>query len=157
MAGFDRTHNFEAYGVYELPFGNGKRWATNGIRSKPAGGWQLNWMLSAMSGTPFTITDSGDGATALNAPGNTQTVNVVAPIHLVRGQPQNSCSAGNLSGEYFDPASCAQVTAPGVLGTAGRNILRGLRAGRILGRMQPARVLPASKPVDYCFSSATER
>jgi hypothetical protein len=31
LAGFDRTHNFEAYGVYELPFGRGKRYAQSGI------------------------------------------------------------------------------------------------------------------------------
>ena len=127
-AGFDRTHNFQAYGVYELPFGRGKRWATGGIVSKLAGGWQLNWVLSAMSGTPFTVMDSGTGASNLNAPGNTQTVNVVGPIHVTNGKPlQNpsQCTAGNLSCSYFDPASFAQVTTPAALGDAGRNILRG--------------------------------
>ena len=127
-AGFDRTHNFQAYGVYELPFGRGKKWATGGIASKLAGGWQLNWVLSAMSGTPFTIMDSGTGASNLNAPGNTQTVNVVGPIHVTNGKPlQNpsQCTGGNLSCSYFDPASFAQVTTPATLGDAGRNILRG--------------------------------
>ena len=69
LAGFDRTNNFEFYGLYELPFGRDKRWASQGIASKLAGGWQLNWVLSAMSGTPFTITDSGSGATAFERAG----------------------------------------------------------------------------------------
>src|SRR5262249_53431561 len=30
VAGFDRTHNVQAYTKYELPFGRGKRWATQG-------------------------------------------------------------------------------------------------------------------------------
>jgi len=125
VAGFDRTNNFEAYGVYQLPFGHGQRWATSGIASKLAGGWQLNGILTALSGTPFTVTDSGAGATNLNAPGNTQTVNIVGPLTLFHGTPKSSCPVGTTSCEYFNPASFAPVTTPGVLGDAGRNILRG--------------------------------
>jgi Carboxypeptidase regulatory-like domain len=124
VAGFDRTHNFEAYGLYELPFGHGQRWVTSGVPSKIVGGWQLNWVLSAMSGTPFTITDTGLGATNLNAPGNTQTVNIVGPLRILHGTPvYGTCSS--TSCDYFDPSSFAQVTTPGVLGDAGRDILRG--------------------------------
>ncbi|HEX4002959.1 MAG TPA: TonB-dependent receptor [Candidatus Acidoferrales bacterium] len=125
VAGFDRTNNFEAYGVYELPFGKNQRWVTSGLASKVAGGWQFNWILSAMSGTPFTITDTGVGATNLNAPGNTQTVDIVGPMTLLHGTPKSSCAVDNASCEYFNPTAFASVTTPGVLGTAGRNILRG--------------------------------
>ena len=128
VAGFDRTHNFQAYGVYELPFGRGKRWLTSGIANVLAGGWQVNGVLSAMSGTPFTVTDSSTGASNLNAPGNTQTVDVVGPIHVTNGKPlQNpsQCTAANLSCHYFDPAAFAKVATPATLGDAGRNILRG--------------------------------
>jgi hypothetical protein len=135
LAGFDRTHNFEAYGLYELPFGRGKRYAQSGIENVLAGGWQINWVLSAMSGTPFTITDSGAGATFLNAPGNTQTANLVGPLKILNGTPRSSCAKVNgqynLSCSYFDPNAFQQVTAttPGLLGgffgNAGRNILRG--------------------------------
>jgi hypothetical protein len=129
VAGFDRTHNFQAYGLYELPFGHGKRLAQNGIASALAGGWQVNWVLSALSGTPFTITDNGSGATFLNAPGNTQTVNIISPISIVSGRPASSCSS--ISCDYFNPASFQKVSAatPGLLdgffGNAGRNMLRG--------------------------------
>lgn len=122
VAGFDRTHNFEAYGVYRLPFGSGQRWVTSGIGEKLAGGWQVSWVLSAMSGTPFTITDTGSGASALNAPGNTQTVNIVGPISIVHGTPQSTCKS--LSCDYFNPAAFAPDTA-GTLGGAGRDIIRG--------------------------------
>jgi len=125
LAGFDRTNNFEAYGLWDLPFGNGRKWATSGWASKVAGGWQLNWILSALSGTPFTVTDTGAGAQALNAPGSTQTPNLVGPIQLIQGQPQVGCATGNLSCSYFNPAAFAQVTTPGTFGTAGRSIIRG--------------------------------
>ncbi len=132
VAGFDRTHNFEAYGLYALPFGRRQKFAQSGIASALAGGWQINWVLSAMSGTPFTVIDSGAGATLLNAPGNTQTVNIVGPIRILNGKPvpTGSACAGN-SCRYFDTSAFQQVTAttPGLLdgffGNAGRNILRG--------------------------------
>ncbi len=124
LAGFDRTHNFEAYGVYRLPFGDGQRWVTSGIGEKLAGGWELNWVLSAMSGTPFTVTDTGSGASLLNAPGNTQTVNIVGPMRIVHGAPKSSCSS--LSCDYFDPSAFEAVTGTTpMLGDAGRDILRG--------------------------------
>ena len=124
VAGFDRTHNFEAYMVYELPFGKGKRWATNGIPNVLAGGWKLGSVLSIMSGTPFTVTDSN--ASALNAPGNTQTPDLVGPIKILRGSPQqNPSNCQNLSCRYFDTTSFAHVSTPGVLGDSPRSVIRG--------------------------------
>src|SRR5205823_3231566 len=74
VAGFDRTHNLELYGNYELPFGSNRRFASHGIAAAIAGGWQLNWILSRISGTPFTVGSSG---TSVNAPGSTQTADQV--------------------------------------------------------------------------------
>ncbi len=33
LAGYDRTHNFQAYGAWDLPFGKGQRWAQDGSRA----------------------------------------------------------------------------------------------------------------------------
>ena len=76
MLSYDRTHVFKANGIYELPFGHGKRFANNGFASKLAGGWQMNWILSRTSGTPFNVATSG---TSVNAPGNTQTADQILP------------------------------------------------------------------------------
>ncbi len=59
VAGFDRTHNAQFYGNYELPFGKGKSLATTGVASALLGGWQINWIMSRTSGLPFTITAAG--------------------------------------------------------------------------------------------------
>ena len=64
VAGFDRTHNFQMYGVYTLPFGKGQRFATNGLAGQIIGNWQVNGVFSKYSGTPFTV---GSAATSLNA------------------------------------------------------------------------------------------
>ena len=111
---FDRTHNLQVYGVYELPFGAGKRWATSGPASWLAGGWQLNSIVSRISGTPFTVTSSG---ASLNAPGNTQTADLVKPQVKILGGIGRGAS-------WFDPTAFAPVTAVRY-GTLGRNTMRG--------------------------------
>ncbi len=114
VAGFDRTHNFQFYGNYELPFGKGKKWAQQGIANILAGGWQTNWVWGRMSGTPFTAGTSG---TSLNSPGNSQTADQILTDVKILG--------GHGSGEsYFDPYAFAAVTDKR-FGNTGRNILRG--------------------------------
>jgi len=69
-ASFDTPHNFQLAGVWELPFGTGKPWATTGLSNAVLGRWQLNGVFSAYSGRPFTLTASG---ASLNMPHNQQT------------------------------------------------------------------------------------
>ena len=38
---FDRTHTFVQSYIYDLPFGPGKRWLTNGIAGQVIGGWRV--------------------------------------------------------------------------------------------------------------------
>jgi len=114
VAGFDRTHNLQLYGNYELPFGHGKKYASSGFASRLAGGWQTNWILSRTSGTPFNVGTSG---TSVNAPGNTQTADQILPEVAILG--------GHGVGQpYFDPNAFAPVTAVR-FGSTGRNLLRG--------------------------------
>ena len=111
-AGYDRTHVFQIGWVYELPFGKGKAWAKSGVGAAVLGNWQVNGIMAAYTGTPFTVTAPG---TSLNAPDNTQTANQIAPWTLL-GQ----VGPGT---HYYDPSAFAAVTTQS-FGTAGRNILR---------------------------------
>jgi hypothetical protein len=114
LASFDRTHNFQSYGTYALPFGTGKNMLSHGIAAKMAGGWQVNWLLSRESGTPFTVSAS---ATSLNSPGNSQTAEQVLPTVQILG--------GHGPGApYFNTAAFAAVTTP-TFGNSGRDIIRG--------------------------------
>ena len=114
LTNFDRTHNLQIYGIYELPFGAGKKYASSGPLSLLAGGWQVNGVMSRMSGTPFTVTSA---ATSLNAPGNTQTADQVKADVQIFGKIGRGES-------YFDPSAFAPVTAVRY-GTVGRNSMRG--------------------------------
>jgi hypothetical protein len=128
VAGFDRNYNFETYWLYDLPFGKGQRFATQGIPAAILGGWTFSGVLSRLSGTPFNVTDSGAGATNLNAPGNTQTVNIVGALKTTKSKPNlnpSNCVVGDLTCSYFDTSAFARVSATATFGTAGRSILRG--------------------------------
>ncbi len=113
-AGFDRTQVLQVGWIYELPFGRGKMLAKSGVPAKILGGWQANGVLSAYTGTPFTVTAPG---TSLNAPDNTQTANQVVA---------NVTQIGNYGpGQYYyDPKAFVAVTAANTFGNSGRNILR---------------------------------
>jgi hypothetical protein len=112
LAGYDRTHNLKLFGVYELPFGRGRRWLTHGFANKLAGGWQLNGIFGRVSGRPFTV---GASATSLNSPGNAQTADqLVEEVEIFGGLTP-----------YFDTKAFKAPTGAGVFGNTGRNILRG--------------------------------
>jgi hypothetical protein len=55
----DQTHVFSLLGVYDLPFGPGKKWLTGGgIAGKVIGGWKLSSSIKLTSGSPFYFRDS---------------------------------------------------------------------------------------------------
>jgi len=114
---FDRTHTFVQSYVYELPFGQNKRWLNSGLGSKLIGGWKANGILTLMTGTPLTITASGAG---LNTPNNTQTADQVAPVQILSGI--NTIANGG--SEWFSRSSFANPVGAR-FGSSGRNIFNG--------------------------------
>jgi hypothetical protein len=114
LAGFDRPQNFRLAWLADLPFGARKKWVQNGIASKVLGGWELNGIFSAYSGTPFTVTAP---SASLNAPGQSQTADQIKPEVTKLG-------GIGASSPYYDPTAFAAVTQVRY-GTTGRNILRG--------------------------------
>jgi len=113
-SGYDRTHNLQLSGIYELPFGPRKKWLKNhNVLSLLARDWQLNATLSSYTGTPFTVTSS---SASLNAPGNTQTADQVKEVVEVLG----NIGPGQ---RWFDPTAFRAVTEVR-FGNTGRNILR---------------------------------
>lgn len=121
LSDFDRTHNLQISSIVELPFGKGRKWLNNGgVLSWIAGGWQVNNIISFMSGQPFSVT--ADGA-SLRAPESSQRADlVVDQVKIIGG-----VGRGN---SYFDPFAFgdpARTLRPGEFrfGTAGWNLLRG--------------------------------
>lgn len=114
VAGYDRTQVFQMGWVYELPVGKGKQFANQGLISQIIGGWAVNGVMSAYTGTPFTVGASGS---SLNAPNNTQTANQInTTVNYPHGIGPGST--------WFDVTAFAPVTAAATFGTSGRNLLR---------------------------------
>jgi hypothetical protein len=112
---WDRKNIFTYSGSYELPFGQGKKWAATGPGRAVLGGWQLTGLWTWEGGLPLDIVAS---ATALNAPGNQNRPNLVAPVQIL----------GHVGpGQYWFTTSSFANPPANTFGNVGRNILRGPR------------------------------
>jgi hypothetical protein len=107
-------HMFQLGYMYDLPFGSGKKWATQGIAKAVLGDWQINGIFAAYQGRQFMLTASG---ASLNMPGNAQTPDQVNPVVATLGL------AGD-DGTWFDTTAFARPTGAR-FGTVGRNTMRG--------------------------------
>jgi Carboxypeptidase regulatory-like domain/TonB dependent receptor-like, beta-barrel len=80
---------FHLSGVYDLPFGHGKRFLNNsGVADAVLGGWSTNWIFAVQDGEPFTIgcnvsTTTGLGCNALMVPGQNPYQGSQTPAHFV--------------------------------------------------------------------------
>jgi hypothetical protein len=110
----NRTHTFIQSYLYELPFGRGKKWLNQSrAASVIAGGWQIQAILSLMTGQWFAPSVT---ASLLNAPGNSARPDWVKPVvYLGNAGP----------GQKFFDLTAFAIPAQNTLGNAGRNILQG--------------------------------
>ncbi|MGC4014791.1 MAG: TonB-dependent receptor [Luteolibacter sp.] len=54
-SGFDVKHRFVANYLYELPFGKGRKWISNGPLTWLVGGWNLAGITTLSTGRPFSL------------------------------------------------------------------------------------------------------
>lgn len=111
VAGFDLPQMLTGNVTYGLPFGSGQKFQTgNRVADAAIGGWQVNAIATLTSGTPFTVSYSGDVA---NTGNNYQGVNLIGNPHL--SNPTRL--------EWFNTAAF-QAPAQYTYGNVGRNTLR---------------------------------
>jgi Carboxypeptidase regulatory-like domain/TonB-dependent Receptor Plug Domain len=115
-ASFDLRQRFSLSYGYELPFGHGKRFGANLDRVSEflVGGWQINGITAAQSGSPFSLAVPGDPA---GIAGN----GTLRPNRLSDGRLDSS--QRTLS-RYFD-TSAFVAPPPYTFGNSGRDILTG--------------------------------
>ena len=109
LADFDIRHVFHFSGGYELPFGKGKRFASDasGLMNQVVGGWSIVWSTTLQGGQPI----------ALGCPSTT--ASNLGCGDLFTGQPLDlglHTDANGLLSFYGNPAA---FTQPCVLGTGG--------------------------------------
>jgi len=108
---------------YELPFGNRRHWLSgaNGLEGKLISGWQLNAILTILSGFPFTpligSNRSGDGDTR-NPDRPSVNPSFTGPVLL------------RTPNKWFDPQAFSLPT-PGTYGNLGRGTLTGPGLGDV--------------------------
>ena len=93
----------------ELPFGKGKKWATDGVGAAILGNWTVSGIYTAHSGLPFTVNQSN----------NNVGTRMTGLPNLV-GDPEGPKTRE----QWFNPAAFEAVPS-GTFGNAGRNILEG--------------------------------
>jgi len=101
LSPYDVPHNVAMSGLYELPFGPGKRFlaSANSLTNLVAGGWKLQSIVILRSGTPYTPLVSSDRA-------NTGVPNQRPNLNPSRGSPTFKRSLS----QWFDKS--AYVVAP---------------------------------------------
>lgn len=110
----DVPHRLVVSGVYELPFGRGRRYGAtlNGVADAVLGGWSIGSIVTTASGRPLSPTTQGN-------PANTGNIGVVNRPD-VSGDPYATTRTllQDFNTGVFTP------NAINTIGNAGRNILR---------------------------------
>jgi hypothetical protein len=112
----DVRHNMTANGVYELPFGAGKKFVNSGMASHLLGAWELAGIASARSGLPVNITMSRKAGDLLDGNTSSQRPNLVPGVSIF--------AADQTINHWFNPAAFT-LPAKGTWGNAGRYLGRG--------------------------------
>jgi hypothetical protein len=63
----DIPHRFTFSGVYEFPFGTGRKWLTSGALRHVFGDWSVSAVATVQSGAPFTVTTQVNSTNAFSA------------------------------------------------------------------------------------------
>jgi hypothetical protein len=118
---FDARHVFNANFIYELPFGNGKRYSSqSGLVNALIGNWQISSILMARTGFPVNLTTSGTGP---DGNSNSQRLDLVPgqALYLSNGTFNAAafCTPGSKDALYPSGA------CPAGFGGISRNFLRG--------------------------------
>lgn len=111
----DVPYRFSVSGTYQLPFGHGKPFLSQGIGAAIFGGWQLNGIGSFQSGVPISCFDTRDTANV----GFSGRCNY-APGRSGQIPSQNFQSTGFA----FDPSAFALRPQGDEFGNSGPNVLR---------------------------------
>ncbi len=112
LSGFDIRSRFVFSPVYELPFGQGKRYLnSNKFVGLIVGGWEVSGILSLQTGRPFTVLVSTDNANVL---GNVDRPNLIG-----------NANSGPHTVQQWINVSAFQLAPAGTFGNEGRNNIIG--------------------------------
>jgi hypothetical protein len=116
---FDVPQRFVFSSIWELPFGQGRRWGSGvtGVAGALISGWQLNGIVTLQDGQPFTPVLAVDNS---NTGQFQDRPNLIGDPYA----PSGACAETRTANCWVNPAAFA-AAAPLTFGNAGRNSLRG--------------------------------
>jgi len=109
---FDQRHRFVTSAVYDLPFGPGRKYLTDGVLGKVIGGWKLTSVVTLASGFPLTVSAGEDTANI----GNCCRPNLVPGVSTKLDNPTIN--------QWFNTAAFSRAPN-GTFGTSGRSVVTG--------------------------------
>lgn len=114
LSGNDIRNRFIGSVVYDLPFGEGRRWTTsNGFLEALAGGWKLGVIAELRDGSPYGVIEQTNRSNTFS---RSQRPNLLRDPELSSDRPRAEMIA-----QYFD-TSAFQAPGDGIFGNAPRNV-----------------------------------
>jgi len=121
VSNFDLRHNFNAHGVFDLPFGRGRAIGkdANGFKNALIGGWAVTGVWRWRSGFPLSVTNGFAYPTSAINQGPA-TLNAPLKSSVTRSDARGSA---NLFRDPDEAINRFTYTRPGAVGS--RNVIRG--------------------------------
>ncbi len=113
----DIRHTITSNWIYELPFGPGQKFLSEGVASKILGGWELSGIWTMRTGRPLNITMSRSSNDLPDGNSRDPRPNLVPGVPIYP-------AGGSTFAQWFNPAAFA-APASRTWGNLGRHIGRG--------------------------------
>jgi hypothetical protein len=123
LSSFDQRHKFTGNWIYDLPFGENRRFVPKGAPSHILGGWQWSGDFTVGSGLYFTPRVLGGGLDIRRGVSGSLRANIVAGQSISVGDP-TTLKWFNTAAFCAPSASCINPNGS-IFGNAGRNVIEG--------------------------------
>jgi hypothetical protein len=150
-AGYDRRHMLTAAWIYDIPVGKGRKLNLSGVSDFILGGWRVNGVFSYYTGTPMTLTASGDSLRCQAC--GPQTIDLAGPIVKIdqeRGPGKRYYDPSVFIDPLWSFSSANPVYRPG---TTGRNWLYGPGFWRIDPMLSKTFVVKEGVQAEFRFEA----
>jgi hypothetical protein len=130
LSSFDQRHKFAGNWIYDLPFGENRRFLQKGFVSRVLAGWQWSGDFTVASGLPFTVRVLGGTLDIQRGVSGSLRANVVPGEPLFVANPTtkerfNTAAFCQPETTLTNPSATCVNPSDTAFGDAGRNILEG--------------------------------
>ncbi len=141
LAGYNAPQRLVASGVWELPFGKGKRYMgeSSSLVNQIIGGWTLDTIATFARGNPFTVL----AASSTTMDPYTQ----FRANQLCDGRSNMTNKDVRSNGHYWFNTACFETPAPNTFGNSAPNIITGpgvnnwdIGAGKLIALHEPVKL-----------------